>query len=201
MSQVAALIIAAWRDELGGKQSDRRLQGLRNRLADLQGNLGLSDQQMFELQDRVLDQVKIFPKRAHIIEAAKDLGFYERKIKARLEKRAHTWEETDCRLCRGEGRLAVYRELMARDDETGGLIREERQCRILPLSTGTPKELLEPGRIFYEYIYRCACLAGSAETIPRAWPRWQGEPTQIEPEPAEEPRHVKGFIEEGELPF
>lgn len=120
--------------------------------------------------ERILEQLeqdcKYVPKIGHIHDAATTLGFNSTQPRTTP---LHEWEETNCRLCHGEGRIEVIFEWMY--DETLHPIRKLR--RIFQYS-GSERLDYRPVKGEYSYIFRCACLAGEAPGLSRKWPRWHG---------------------------
>lgn len=129
---------------------------------------GYTDQQRSAIYYQLVDDSQYLPKAKEILDAADKLGA-EREKKAASK---HTWTETDCKLCGGEGRLIVVFSSLMREDHSRGLRLE----RIFPLSS---LELCQYGRgpaNTFQFKYRCNCEAGRAETLSRSTAIWNGQP-------------------------
>jgi hypothetical protein len=120
------------------------------------------NEQLVEILNKVLDDVKFFPRIAEIMAAAKALGCTLQADP--LVVKLHRWTPTECPLCGGEGRLLVIWAVA--EDESQPLCI---LSHIVAYSALLPFEL-KP----YEFrsIFRCSCPAGDVGTIPKRWPRW-----------------------------
>lgn len=187
----AAETIAELEDYYGGEISDSKRRVLIRKLVRFRS---------FELDsifEKVIETSKVFPKVAHLYEAARELGYLATAIR---ESRSHTWKPTDCPLCKGEGRLLVSMESFSID---GSLRR--KLVAIGPYHEGTKANAIGPG--IYDYLFRCPCPAGNAETINQRIGRWKPsdelerkltEPGKIDDPPkAEELKAVKTLFERG----
>lgn len=124
--------------------------------------------QLLAIYDKVLETTGYFPKIKDIYEAARDLGYLQTESE---HFKPHRWQETECQLCKGEGRLCITWIV------TSEIIREERRevhalSRIRPYaeSCNSDNFVLESGE--FRSIFRCSCLAGDAAGIPKMWPKW-----------------------------
>lgn len=81
----------------------------------------------------------------------------------------HTWSESDCRHCRGEGRLALFGEFLA---GAGGSDEFQIQSAA-PYSSQDAAALRFEGTLI-EMFARCVCDAGDAATLGAGIPKWGG---------------------------
>ena len=124
-----------------------------------------SSEQLLELLNRTLEEAKYFPKISEIYKAAAELGYLHVDL---TRTRLHNWEPSDCAMCRGEGRLAVFWELLFEERGTGRF--EVHQFKsLVPYSRSSSYSLSENE---FSSIFRCSCMAGEAATLPKAWPKW-----------------------------
>jgi hypothetical protein len=147
---------------LGRQQNPSRLAVYRERLRRF------SPEQLIQMLNALIDECRTFPSPADIAKAAEKLGY---SAIDRTAYQQHHWEPTDCKLCRGEGRLCVVWLATAevRNDE-----RKEAHAltQILPYQQSCASTGLKMGPGEYRTLFRCSCTAGDAVSLPKAWPKW-----------------------------
>ena len=114
---------------------------------------------------------KYLPKIFELNAAAEELGFaWEQKLgRAHPE---HVWTPTDCRLCHGQGRLSIFKEVF-KVQVDGGLQMRRRQTRILPLEGVDTMDYRYKHPTEEEYWCRCSCPAGDTPVlVTLGWPRY-----------------------------
>ena len=130
---------------------------------------GLEEWRLQDLLDRVLKDNSWFPKPKDIWQAANDLGYFKREQQQIRTTPEHTWTETKCNLCHGEGRLHVWFERYNSDGKWCNQLK-----KIFQLSSGEDKEYQYQSKTSEAvYLYRCSCPAGDAVTLPESWPKWK----------------------------
>jgi hypothetical protein len=124
--------------------------------------------QLVRIWDRVLEICHTRPKIADVYTVANEFGY----LRPEDDFKPHRWTSTDCRLCRGEGRLRVV-WLEFTQVRNGEAVRMDELERILPYSSdeAASDATKQPGE--YAMIARCACPAGDAAGIPKIWPKWK----------------------------
>lgn len=134
-----------------------------------------SPEQLVELLNKVLEEVKTFPKVSEIYKAANELGFLAVDT---TKTRTHHWEESsDCGMCHGEGRLCIYWEVFFEERDSG---RVEIQ-QLKHVAQYSRSFDYKPSQNEFRSIFRCKCAAGDATTIPKSWPKWsRNTPTRRE---------------------
>lgn len=127
-----------------------------------------SGEQLSAIYDKVLELTEHFPKIKNIWDAARDLGYLQTESDI---FRPHRWEESECRLCKGEGRICVI-WLSTFEIRHETRVEAEALSQILPYaeSCDSVKYKLKPDE--FRTIFRCACIAGDRDTIPKGWPKW-----------------------------
>lgn len=128
-----------------------------------------TSEELSAIYDKVLETVEYFPKVKHIYAAASDLGFLQREMD---NFQPHRWDDSDCRLCHGEGRLCVT--WIATAEVANERLREvQALSRIIGYkdSCDSQKFVLQEGE--FRSLFRCACMAGDSSTIPKSWPKWR----------------------------
>lgn len=132
----------------------------------------LGEWQLNDLLEKVVETCRYFPKFADVWTAARELGFFEEADRKSRTTSIHTWKPTGCPLCGGDGRLTVFMAMLYETDDTGR--RERLQLRrIFRASDGASIEDYEPQSEERSFLFRCACPAGDAESLPQSWPRWK----------------------------
>lgn len=146
-----------------------------------------SDAELQAIFDRVIESSKYMPRIADIYSAATDLEMLAKP--AADGSKSHTWERTDCKLCEGEGRLNVIMQTTYGEATASG---RDKTVRFADLGPYSDKKWIgypwQEG--FNSYIFRCSCEAGEAETIPKAWPRWDPDRHRRADVEAKEPEPV-----------
>lgn len=129
--------------------------------------------QLGAIFEAVLEQAKHFPRIAEIYEVARSLGYIGNSVKA---DRPHAWKPTTCNLCVGSGVIAAFwsQEFELRE---GAKVQIMKLVGIGPyhLSAGLERKPHHEIRA----VFRCNCLAGELETLPKGWPRWRGKDEPI----------------------
>lgn len=124
-----------------------------------------SPEQLLEILNKVLEEAKYFPKVSEIFKAAEALGYLSVTQDTR---RFHHWKETNCGLCHGEGRIAIIWHCFT---EERGEYRAEIQELVQVFQYSKSFDYrFKPNEC--RSIFRCRCLAGDAESLPKAWPKW-----------------------------
>lgn len=132
-----------------------------------------TDEQLSSIYDKVLELTEHFPKVKNVYDAARECGFLD-DVQERQYK-PHVWERTDCRLCFGEGLLCVQWEREV--EKTGsGMFEVFKLLHIQPYSE-------MPRRGGVAVVFRCKCLAGEAEGVPKGIPRWSSDQSAIRRRP------------------
>lgn len=132
-----------------------------------------SPEQRVEILNRVLEEAKYFPKVSEIFKAAETLGYLAPDFAKAA--RPHRWTETPCGLCHGEGRLAIFWKVRIDERETGRVeLHILRQ--VVQYSKGF--DYIMPADE-YRTIFRCKCMAGDVETIPKSWPKFTREVSDV----------------------
>lgn len=127
-----------------------------------------SSEQLLELLNKVLEEVKYFPRVSEIYKAAEGMGYLAIDT---TNCKLHRWQPTECNLCHGEGRLAIIWQARVEQRETGRVeIQELTQVLQYTKSLDPQNYTLKANE--FRTIFRCQCLAGDAATIPKAWPKW-----------------------------
>lgn len=127
-----------------------------------------SPQQLLEILNKVLEEAKYFPKVSEIYKAAQELGFLQQD---RDDFRAHRWRASDCRLCKGEGRLCVT-WLVTSEIQNEQRVEVHALSRIIPYVESCDSKAFTLQKGEFRSLFRCSCLAGEAVTIPKSWPQW-----------------------------
>lgn len=122
-----------------------------------------SSEQLFELLNKVLEEVKSFPKVSEIHKAAQELGF----LQTENTFTPHRWKPSDCGYCRGEGRLAVFWSTRIEERPTGTLEIQE----LTQIFQYTKSFEYKPKPNEFRALFRCKCIAGDALAIPMGWPK------------------------------
>ena len=127
-----------------------------------------SSDQLIEILNRLLEECKTFPKFSDIYKAAQELGFMQTESASFTP---HRWQPTDCRMCRGEGRICVVWLITVeiRNDE-----RKEAHAltKIVPYTQSCDSAGMTLGPGEYRTLFRCACMSGDAVSLPKSWPKW-----------------------------
>lgn len=134
--------------------------------------LRFTTEQILQLYEKVIETSKYYPKIVEIFGLAAEMGFLQRRN--RSSPKVHEWQPSSCKLCGGEGRLAVFFSILQLQDE-GRWRRKDRLERIFALSDSAASDYQLKNCDHVEFLYRCNCMAGRAATIPEAWPIWIGE--------------------------
>lgn len=125
------------------------------------------------------------PRLAAIFAAANEIGVDESR---RTTPGVHEWTPTDCKLCKGEGRIQMVWSSMYIHAERESL-EETRLERIFAYSDCGDYKLAS-GEHFVSA--RCACPAGEASaTLPKAWPQWRGDAPTVK---RRHPLKISGMI-------
>ena len=125
-----------------------------------------TERELNAIYSDLLETCKTLPLVAHIYASARSMNMLERK-----EFKPHRWQPSDCGLCRGEGRLGIIWRLTFEERPTG--VCEIQELTELFQYTKSLQVALKPNH--YRSIFRCRCLAGEADTIPKAWPKWSND--------------------------
>lgn len=124
-----------------------------------------SEHELDKIFEHVIEGTKYFPKIADIYAAARECGF----LQTESDKfRPHHWRETDCGLCRGEGRVAIIWHCFYEARDTG-MLEIQELTQALPYAASFDYRF-KPNE--YRSIFRCRCRAGEAATLPQAWPKF-----------------------------
>lgn len=125
-----------------------------------------SGEQREQIFSRLLETCKFLPKISDIYDAARDLNYLETPSP---HFKPVEWQSTDCKLCHGEGRLAVVKQRSYIKASNGDWKPESRMVRISAYSDyNTSRDRL--GESEYRFLYRCKCAA--AELWNKAIPQW-----------------------------
>ncbi len=127
-----------------------------------------SSEQLIEILNKTLEEAKYFPKVSEIFKAAEGLGYLSIDL---TKCRVHHWRPTDCSFCRGEGRIAVIWHCFY-EERNEQHVEIQELVQIFPYSKSFEYQF-KPNEV--RSIFRCKCLAGEADSIPKAWPKWTRE--------------------------
>jgi len=130
----------------------------------------------YELVDTYTKQST--PAVADILQVGCELGILSKRPESKNEP--HTWDKTDCPLCKGEGRLAVWSRIEVRQDNAGRPYHHENQVGITGLAEVPPDEVYVPG--IYSKFWRCSCPAGEAPKLPKSIRRYKGGDEEMVPD-------------------
>lgn len=99
-----------------------------------------------------------------VYDAARVLGVLKTETPGTVE---HIWKKSNCDLCEGEGRIAVFFESFP----ARGIDFTQEPVKILPLHKAGRFERSDCSYV----LYRCNCDSGSSATLPQGWPVWKKE--------------------------
>lgn len=131
-----------------------------------------SGEQLSAIYDKVLELTEHFPKVKNCYDAARDLGYLDDTPKNQYKP--HVWQETDCKLCGGEGLILVAFSRSWEKQESG--IYEVMQLETIEPYSKRPSSSLPANQC--GFVFRCKCLAGDADTVQKGITRWN---SSIEP--------------------
>jgi len=142
---------------------------------------GFDDWRLQELLNRVLSDNTYFPKPKDIWVAAKELGFFKSADKRSRTTSIHTWQPSNCKLCSGDGRLTVFMAVLYETDEVGQRHQKLKLRRIFRASDYPAIADYQPELEEHDFLFRCSCPAGDADSLPRNWPKWKGGSGSYQP--------------------
>lgn len=132
--------------------------------------LAFSDK-LDKLAEQIPARCKQFPSVATIFEVAEKHVRGAKRQSLPTDK-PHRWETTDCHHCQGEGVITVFWTHMYQIEP---YMRDElTEPVVFPNSSREVSTYRRQHRLQVQTLFRCSCPAGQAETIPSAWPRWDG---------------------------
>ena len=147
-------------EEFGGRLTDRQQDTYARKLFKFTGS------QLAEIAEHLLETwtKASLPKIGDIYASANELGM----LNSVHMPKPHVWFQTDCRLCAGEGRVAVFQRIRY---QVGGTLQRQIEF-VIPYSGEWPESNPE----LRQCVARCSCPAGEVETLGKGMPRLEEHP-------------------------